>query len=557
MLDQPDDEHEGGTPAEADAPQAADDAPDAPIAPEGEASDTPGAPAGPTRLGKYQVTRCVAQGTMTEVLHARLEGIAGFERHFAIRRLLPSVASHDLAVRIVEAEVRAAASLAHGNIVQTLDLGHDDDRLYVVTEWVDGWSLEDVLERVGEEGTPVPVPQVCWIGLQIAKALAWAHTRPVPDEPTESFVHDGIEPGHILLSRGGEVKVGDFGLARAAARIREVAPEVMAPADTPVAPERRDGTFGPAADVWATAWTLDRLLGGVTGDDPARTGVPDELVDVLTRALDDDPAARPTTEALGDVLLDVLREGDVFTQERLAAWLRALYGEAAPVADDPMPRDPTEDGVPLDDGLELEADPDTPAPAERTAPRIADEDDDGRTAVAAAGQRAVPSRPREEDDLALDDAVSPADEPPPVPDEPDPAPPAPAPTPVPVPSFAPPVDPGPGWPVAIAMLVVGALLGGAAGYALVPPPAPVPPPGASLRVQVAEDAPATVSVDGELLRGTRPLPAGSHTVEVVFAGGATWAGEVAVEEGSRHLLVVDPTALRPADSDAGLPPEGG
>lgn len=555
----------------------------------------------PARLGKYRIVGHVADGSLTEVLRAQFEGIAGFQRVFAIRRLRGAAATDPAAVREVETRAGEAARLAHSNIVQLLDLGHGDDGVpYVVTEFVDGWSLDTVLARASARGEPVPVPHAAFVGLSLARALDYAHGI---EEPV---LHDAVAPGNVLVSRGGEVKLADFGLAQAARTIAATHPEAMP--DTPTPPERAGAAPSAAADRWGVATTVVALLAGRlpeagTSVASLRADTPAPLAALLDAARDPDPGARPGLDTLQAAFLDVLAEGPVFTQETLGDWLRALFGEALVTSDEAMPRDEDTGAAPLpladDDSEELDlggsagfalpdagddalpsprADNDPSDPADRTEPRVNeesadDDEDDARTAIGAAAARVVPRasegtepsivhKALTAEDLALDAPLPPQSTPRDAEASPSAAPsraaapqaqaitrapPPPAPRAEPEPS-TPPAASGPGWRIAVFLLALGFGLGVAAGFALVPPPAPVAPPGAVLEVRPAGPTPATVTVDGRALTGPMPLAPGDHTVTVDF-GDSAWSGAVTLGEGSRHLLVVDPRAAQPADTD--------
>ena len=106
-------------------------------------------------IGKYQILERVATGDAAEIFKARLDGIAGFRRLFAIKRVRPNLARNASYAQMIEEEARIAGMLNHGNIVQLLDLGRDGGALYLVMEFVDGWSLNQILELARSASTPL------------------------------------------------------------------------------------------------------------------------------------------------------------------------------------------------------------------------------------------------------------------------------------------------------------------------------------------------------------------------------------------------------------------
>ena len=178
-------------------------------------------------IGKYRVLERIATGDLAEIYKARLEGIAGFRRLFAIKRVRPHLARLDTYAAMIEEESRIAGLLSHGNIVQLLDLGREDGVLYLVMEYVDGWDLGKVLERCKELEEPAPMDQAVWIGLQLLKGLEYAHNREVirnGEKVGLDLVHRDVSPSNILLSRQGDVKLTDFGIARASLKMMQTHP---------------------------------------------------------------------------------------------------------------------------------------------------------------------------------------------------------------------------------------------------------------------------------------------------------------------------------------------
>jgi serine/threonine-protein kinase len=150
--------------------------------------------------GRYQVTHLVARGGMAQVYRAVDRQL---DRPVALKVLFPELSVDRAFVERFRREAQAAANLSHPNIVPVFDWGEDDGAYFIVMEYVDGRALSAVLR----DPEPLPPAQIATIGASIAAALAFAHRHRV--------VHRDVKPGNVLLTPDGEVKVTDFGIARA------------------------------------------------------------------------------------------------------------------------------------------------------------------------------------------------------------------------------------------------------------------------------------------------------------------------------------------------------
>jgi serine/threonine-protein kinase len=164
----------------------------------------------PDRIGKYSVIRKIASGGMAEVYLCRLRGEEGFEKKVAVKIILPRFSSEprfrDLFVR----EARIAAKLVHPNLVQVFDFGREGGSYFLAMEFIDGWNLAQAVSRARLCGTPVPLPVWRYWVEGILSGIGHLHSK--------GIVHGDISPSNILLSRGGVVKITDFGISRGAHR---------------------------------------------------------------------------------------------------------------------------------------------------------------------------------------------------------------------------------------------------------------------------------------------------------------------------------------------------
>jgi len=156
---------------------------------------------------RYELLERIAVGGMAEVFRARATGAHGFEKTIAIKRILRRLAANAEFVKRFIAEAKLAVQLTHANIVQVLDFGRANDTLYIAMEYVDGPDLATLRKAYAEIGRPIPVAAAVHVAIELAKGLDFAHRRGV--------IHRDISPSNILLSMAGEVKIADFGIAKA------------------------------------------------------------------------------------------------------------------------------------------------------------------------------------------------------------------------------------------------------------------------------------------------------------------------------------------------------
>ncbi|MBK8256309.1 MAG: serine/threonine protein kinase [Polyangiaceae bacterium] len=172
------------------------------------------------KLGPYELVMPVAQGGMATVWAARLKGMRSFSKEVAIKAMLPSLGDDPQFAEMFLAEAKLACRVRHPNVVEVLDLGDHDGILYIVMEWVDGEALTLVQRAAGKRGgTPLAI--ACRIGMAAALGLHAAHETVDDQGKLLGLVHRDVSPHNILLTYNGQVKIVDFGVAKAAAQAAE------------------------------------------------------------------------------------------------------------------------------------------------------------------------------------------------------------------------------------------------------------------------------------------------------------------------------------------------
>src|SRR5258706_5643741 len=173
----------------------------------------------PKRIGKYEIVRRLASGGMAEVLLARVDGADGFSREVVIKRVLPQHHGNSAFLTMFRDEARITSQLYHGNIVQVVEFGEQDGQHYLVLEYVNGPSLGTALEALKKAARRLSIAEVAHVMIEVARALDYAHRKRGADGATLLVVHRDVSPSNVLLSMEGEVKLVDFGIARARARL--------------------------------------------------------------------------------------------------------------------------------------------------------------------------------------------------------------------------------------------------------------------------------------------------------------------------------------------------
>src|SRR3954470_8628774 len=171
------------------------------------------------RLDRYELLCPIASGGMASVWLARLRGKRGFEKLFAIKTIKTELISDPNYTQMFLDEARIASRIVHPNIAQILELGEENDILYLVMEWVDGDSLAKVHRLAVKANKPFPIPLALRIVSDISAGLHAAHQ--LKDASTGELlgvVHRDVSPQNVLLSADGNAKVIDFGLVKAKGR---------------------------------------------------------------------------------------------------------------------------------------------------------------------------------------------------------------------------------------------------------------------------------------------------------------------------------------------------
>lgn len=280
-------------------------------------------------MGKYLLLDRLGAGGMAEVFRARYCPEGGFERTVAVKRVLPAYCEDPEFMKLFREEARLGALLAHPNIVQVLDVGSHQGSYYLAMEYVDGLTLDALLQVRGS----LPVPVVTYLGLQLAAGLDYAHHRLSPSGEQLRLVHRDLNPPNVLLSRIGEVKLSDFGIARAADRVRVTKTGIIRGKARYMSPEQATNEpIDPRSDLFALGLTLWEALAGRRAIEAEDSQA---LVQLCVHDVPAPSAVRPEVPAEVDlILLGLLQrqvENRTASARALIGQLEALQGAAAPL----------------------------------------------------------------------------------------------------------------------------------------------------------------------------------------------------------------------------------
>ncbi len=311
----------------------------------------------PSTFGRYQLLERLAVGGMAEIFRARQTGAHGFEKILVIKRILPHLAADPefLAMFIDEAKLQCA--LQHPKIVQVFEFGEVEGQYYIALEYVDGMDALGLLRACAHRRQRLPVRLAVHIACEVLDALDYAHSQRGPDGQPLGIVHRDVSPSNVFISRRGDVKLGDFGIARATEKQRQSKTQAgtLKGKYGYMAPEQVvGGEIDGRADLFAVGIVLAEMLMGrrlftapndldvllmvrdARLDRLNRYGsdIPPALRKVLDRMLARDPEVRyPTAGALRDTLQEFLFE----SRQRVSAgdlgvFLDTLRDRAVPVA---------------------------------------------------------------------------------------------------------------------------------------------------------------------------------------------------------------------------------
>ncbi|MGO8766863.1 MAG: serine/threonine protein kinase [Limisphaerales bacterium] len=302
---------------------------------------------------RYEIVRKIFEGGMGIVFEAEQHGARDFVKRVAIKIIRPNFASQKMFIENFVGEAKLVADLIHTNIVQTYHLGEAKGVCFICMELIRGVNLEQFTHQLYDKKRQLPRELAVFISSRVARGLAYAHAKTDKDGKPLGIVHRDISCKNIMIAFEGDVKVTDFGIAKARGFLTDQEGEVVAGKADYMSPEQADFQItDKRSDLFSVGVVLAHLLlgrnifKGETAEDSRQrvlsmeipdfrkldSRIDDRLNDILQRCLVRDPARRYANagELLYDLEYSIYHQGYGPTNETLGKFTRELFGQEVP-----------------------------------------------------------------------------------------------------------------------------------------------------------------------------------------------------------------------------------
>ena len=283
----------------------------------------------PIQFGKYSLFERIGRGGMAEVFKGRIQGPAGFERVFVVKRILPHLSDDSTFIKMFVEEAKMSARLNHPNIVHIFELGAVEGEYFISMEYIRGHDLSETMRSIWKALGPPRPELVAYIGREACRGLAYAHGLTDENGRPLGMIHRDVSPSNVMLSYEGAVKMLDFGIAKALGDSGDSSKSgTMKGKYAYMAPEQTEGdNIDHRSDIFACGIVLHEVLTGrrlFKGQNDVQTiervrrcevpppslqnpAVPPELDHIVLKALQRDPARRWSNAAdMADALDDIV-----------------------------------------------------------------------------------------------------------------------------------------------------------------------------------------------------------------------------------------------------------
>jgi serine/threonine protein kinase len=299
------------------------------------------------RIGRYEIIAPLGKGGMAEIFLSKLSGPEGFERAVVLKRMRGELLRDQDFVDMFLDEARLIASIRHPNVVQVQELGHSAGELFLAMEYLHGENVLALVRRLGESDRGIPPLLSSYIVCEAAAGLHAAHSLTDGKGQRRGVVHRDLSPDNLFVTYDGDVKVIDFGIAKASARRTKTLIGTVKGKVSYMSPEQiRGGELDHRSDIFALGIVLWELLAGkrlfkrLREDEtyaavlackvPEIDGCPPDLMAVCRKALARDPAQRYQSagELRRELAATYLRSGlSELPQDTLAALMQQTFAE--------------------------------------------------------------------------------------------------------------------------------------------------------------------------------------------------------------------------------------
>tara|TARA_R110002096_G_scaffold423452_1_gene630587 strand:- start:50399 stop:53155 length:2757 start_codon:yes stop_codon:yes gene_type:complete len=304
----------------------------------------------PIPFGKYYLLERINVGGMAEVFRAKQFGVEGFERLVAVKRILPNIAEDKEFIEMFVDEAKISVQLNHANIAQVFDLGHEEGSYYIALEHIHGRDLRAIFDRNRNQGEPMPVPQACFVIMKVCEGLDYAHNKRDESGRELALVHRDVSPQNVIVSHEGEVKLIDFGIAKAAGRGSQTQAGILKGKFGYMSPEQVRGLpVDRRSDVFSCGIVLYELLTGerlFVGESDFSTlekvrnveilppstynrKIQPELERIVLKALAKDVEDRyqNAIDLHDELQAFVYTSGEFYSRKDLASWMKQLWSQ--------------------------------------------------------------------------------------------------------------------------------------------------------------------------------------------------------------------------------------
>lgn len=301
-------------------------------------------------FGNYYLLERIAVGGMAEIFKAKQFGARGFEKILVIKKILHHLSEDPEFVEMFEDEAKIAAQLTQANIVQIYELGEVEGTLYITMEYIEGKNIRDVTRACAQRNIHLSVEQCVFLMTEVLKGLDYAHRKTDSEGRPLAIIHRDMSPQNIIASYEGEVKILDFGIAKAASKISKTEAGVLKGKFSYMSPEQASGwSITQTSDLYACGVILHEILtserlfraktdmetlervkeGLVYPPSEKNKAVPPELDAIVLKMLAKDERKRYQTagEILNDLTKLAQRKTYRYTNQDFSAFMKTLFAQ--------------------------------------------------------------------------------------------------------------------------------------------------------------------------------------------------------------------------------------
>jgi serine/threonine protein kinase len=303
----------------------------------------------PMLFGKYCLLERISVGGMAEVFRAKPFDAPDFRGYLALKRILPHLAEDDEFIKMFVDEAKLTVQLTHPNIVRIYELGRFQHSYYILMEFISGQDLLALQKTMRRRRQIIPTDQSMFIARELARGLHYAHHKRDADGNPLNIIHRDVSPQNVLIDYRGNVKLIDFGIAKAAVQSTRTQVGVLKGKMGYMSPEQvrgedidyRSDVFSIGTVLWEMLTnrrlfhadnefeTMQRVRDAQAEPPSAKNpDVPAEVDDIVMAALTVDPENRYKSAAAFADAIDAWLQKSAFDKDELSVWMRTVYADA-------------------------------------------------------------------------------------------------------------------------------------------------------------------------------------------------------------------------------------